>query len=292
MGLRFTVYSLRLQLIAFIILFSLGCNKKNNWKKTDTGLQYKIFEDKGGSKAKVGDALQLHLIYRNGSDSVLYDSKFLGDAFIFELTDPPFKGSLEEGFTMMGEGDSAAFLVTADSVYKNVFQQTMPAQMPHGSKLRIDVKINKLLTPSQYKALLRKQEKSPVWSEDELISKYMSDNQLSAIQESSGLYFISFVDGTGNQPQAGDDVEVSYLVRSLNGEVYDASEKGYRFKMGDTTMVKGWNEGISKMREGGKARFIVPSKLGYGIAGNGQVPSNATLVFDVDLIKIHQHGSL
>ena len=87
-------------------------------------------------------------------------------------------------------------------------------------------------------------------------------------------------------------MEVSYLVRSLNGEVYDASEKGYRFKMGDTSLVKGWNEGIAKMREGGKARFIVPSKLGYGVAGNGQVPPDATLVFDVDLIKIHKQGNL
>ena len=279
--------------LASITTAWVSCKSGDGFDKTESGLMYKhIVSNDKTPNAKVGDLVTLGVLYKTELDSELLNTYKVGRPVKLQLREPSYKGSLEEGFAMMGEGDSAAFLISADSVYKNVFQQTMPAQMPHGSKLRIDVKINKLLTPLQYKALMRKQEKSEEWSEDELISKYMSDNQLSAIQESSGLYFISFVDGTGNQSQAGDDVEVSYLVRSLNGEVYDASEKGYHFIMGDTSLVKGWNEGIAKMREGGKPRFIVPSKLGYGVAGNGQVPPDATLVFDVDLIKIHKQGNL
>ena len=272
--------------IMFVFAMLFACNNKKNWQQTDSGLHYIIYDDKEGRKAQVGDGLQLHLIYKDGADSILFDSKMLGNAFIIELTEPPFNGSLEEGFAMLGEGDSAAFLVSADSVYKNVFHQALPKLMAAGTKLRIDVRLNKVLTPTEYKTYMRQQEQPLVVDETELIKKYLADNQLSAIPDSSGLYFISFVEGTGKQPQAGNPVEVSYLVRSLNGEVFDSSDKGYKAVIGDTAMVKGWNYGLLKMKEGGKARFILPSKLAYGEAGNGKIPERTPLVFDVDLIKV------
>ena len=170
-SLRFTVYGLRLQSIAVVWFLLFACNNKKDWQQTPSGLQYLIYETKEGNKAQVGDGLQLHLIYKNGADSVLFDSKTLGNAFVIELTEPPFKGSLEEGFAMMSEGDSAAFLVSADSVYKNVFHQALPMMMAAGTKLRIDVRLNKVLTPGEFKSYMQGQQKATVVDENVLIKK-------------------------------------------------------------------------------------------------------------------------
>ncbi len=259
---------------------------KTHGNKLLPGWSILFLKKKEGKKAEVGDGLQVHLIYKNESDSVLFDSKTMGDEFTLELTESPFEGSLEEGFAMLGEGDSAAFLIVADSVYKNVFHQPLPPGTPKGSKMRIDVRLNKVLTPREYKSYINQNEKAEVIDEDTQIRMYMANNQISAAPDENGLYFISFVDGSGKQPQPGDSVEVSYLVRSLSGELFDQSDKGYKFKMGDSIMVAGWNLGIAKMKEDGKARFIIPSKLGYGTSGNGKVPPGTPLVFDIDLINV------
>lgn len=282
---QFAVCSL--QSVLLLILLIVGCTNKKEWKETATGLRYIIFDDMEGAVAHVADGLQLHLVYKNSADSVLFDSQTLGNAFTMELTEPPFKGSLEEGFALLSEGDSAAFEVVADSVYKNVFHQAMPKMMPAGERLRIDVRVIKILTPSEYKTFMHQQAGGVMIDENTLIKKYMTDNQISAVPDSNGLYFISFVDGTGKQPMRGDHVEVSYLVRSLNGELFDSSDKAYKTIVGDTSMIKGWNLGIMKMKVGGKARFIVPSKIGYGNKANGKIPPNTPLVFDVDLIRIN-----
>ena len=222
---KYHVLNMKCQVALLGIMLLFACNNSSNWKETESGLQYIIHLDKKGTKAHIGDGLQLHLIYKNAFDSVLYDSKVLGNAFVMELTEPLFQGSIEEGFAMMGEGDSASFLVVADSVYKNVFQTVMPPQMAPGMRLRIDVRINKILTPTQYKAFIKEQQ-GPQGDETTLIQKYMADNQVSGSPDANGLYFISFVDGTGKQPQKGNICEVSYLVRALSGQVFDASEKG------------------------------------------------------------------
>ena len=281
-SLQFIVYVLQLMLICISIA---GCHKNNDWKESPSGLRYIFFEDKQGNKAQVGDGLQMHLIYKNGADSVLFDSKVLGKDFSLQLTEPPFKGSLEEGFAMMSEGDSAAFMVSADSVYKNVFHQVMPKQMANGTRLRIDVRMNKILTPNEYKSSLNEGEKKNVMDEPAQIKSYLESNQITAMKDTNGIYFISFVEGNGRQPKQGDNVEASYMVRSLNGELFDSSDKNFKFTLGDSSMVQGWNMGIAMMKQGGKARFIIPSKLGYGNKQYGKIPPNTPLVFDVDLIK-------
>jgi hypothetical protein len=75
------------------------------------------------------------------NDSVLYDSKVLGDSFLIELMQPLFAGGLEEGFALMGEGDSAAFVVSADSIFEKLFRTQLPPFMHKGDKMRFDVRL-------------------------------------------------------------------------------------------------------------------------------------------------------
>jgi peptidylprolyl isomerase len=95
-------------------------------------------------------------------------------------------------------------------------------------------------------------------------------------------------------PQVGDVVAVHYRGQLEDGTVFDSSyDRGQpiRFALGQGRVIRGWDEGIALMNQGGKARLIIPPDLAYGAAGaGGVIPPNATLIFDVELVSI-QPGS-
>ncbi len=106
----------------------------------------------------------------------------------------------------------------------------------------------------------------------------------------SGLRYKIIQKGSGDQATSGQQVSVHYEGSLLNGQVFDSSYKRndpISFQLGIGQVIKGWDEGISLLRVGDKARFVIPSELGYGSTGaGGVIPPNATLIFDVELMKV------
>jgi peptidylprolyl isomerase len=107
----------------------------------------------------------------------------------------------------------------------------------------------------------------------------------------SGLQYVILEEGSGEQPQPGDVVAVHYEGKLADGTVFDSSySRGdpIRFPLGQGYVIPGWEEGIGLLREGSKARLVIPPNLAYGEtgAGNGVIPPNSTLTFDVELIEI------
>lgn len=106
----------------------------------------------------------------------------------------------------------------------------------------------------------------------------------------SGLKIMMEKEGTGAQPKAGDMVSVHYSGTLLNGTKFDSSyDRGQPISLpiGVGQVIKGWDEGIMMLKEGGKAKLIIPPHLGYGNQGaGGVIPPNAWLVFDVELVKV------
>ena len=109
----------------------------------------------------------------------------------------------------------------------------------------------------------------------------------------SGLIINDTVVGTGKTAVAGQDVSVHYtgwlFYGGERGKKFDSSkDRGtpFGFALGAGQVIKGWDEGIAGMKEGGKRKLIIPPALGYGPRGTGDViPPNATLIFEVELIK-------
>lgn len=104
----------------------------------------------------------------------------------------------------------------------------------------------------------------------------------------SGLQYIVEKEGEGAQPSAEDEVTVHYTGKLLNGTVFDSSvNRGEPATFPLNRVIPGWTEGVQLMKEGGKYRFYIPSDLAYGPNGiQGAIPPHATLIFDVELIKV------
>jgi FKBP-type peptidyl-prolyl cis-trans isomerase FkpA len=104
----------------------------------------------------------------------------------------------------------------------------------------------------------------------------------------SGLISESLKDGTGQQATPADTVQVNYRGTLANGTEFDSSYKrGQPASFPLNRVIPCWTEGVAKMREGGKAKLTCPPQIAYGSQGAGSaVPPNATLTFEVELLKV------
>ncbi|MEA2042081.1 MAG: FKBP-type peptidyl-prolyl cis-trans isomerase [Bacteroidota bacterium] len=125
--------------------------------------------------------------------------------------------------------------------------------------------------------------------EQDLLEAYLIEHNITVEPTQSGLYYIEIEEGPSEQPINGSSVTVEYEGRLIDGEVFDSSEdntKPFIFQLGAGQVIRGWEEGVSYMREGGKAQLIIPSYLGYGSREMGSIPEYSTLIFDVELIEV------
>jgi len=125
--------------------------------------------------------------------------------------------------------------------------------------------------------------------EKNAITAYLnSDTSKHFIKESSGMYYLETLLGTGRQPVIHDTATVIYTGKFLNGTVFDTNVGGTKlvFPVDEGQMIPGFEEGISYMKEGGKATFLIPSSLAYGTQGYYTVPGYTPLLYDVELVKV------
>ena len=137
---------------------------------------------------------------------------------------------------------------------------------------------------------LQKKEKEQA---EENIAKgkaYLEENgkREGVVTTTSGLQYEVLTEGTGKSPKATDKVRCHYEGRLTDGTIFDSSyQRGEPADFGLNQVIAGWTEGVQLMKEGAKYRFHIPYLLGYGERGAGaSIPPYATLVFDVELIKV------
>ncbi len=111
------------------------------------------------------------------------------------------------------------------------------------------------------------------------------------IKTPSGLEYWDIRVGTGDVAKEGSHVRVHYTGWLTNGKKFDSSVdagKPFDFTIGNGDVIKGWEEGVTGMRVGGKRQLRIPPNLGYGAEGTpgGPIPPNATLIFDIKLLQV------
>ena len=110
-------------------------------------------------------------------------------------------------------------------------------------------------------------------------------------ETASGLRYQIIQKGSGKKAEKGNQVSVHYKGQLADGTVFDSSYKRNQpldFQVGVGQVISGWDEGIQLLHVGDKARFVIPSDLGYGSRGaGGAIPPDAVLIFDVELVAVN-----
>ncbi|MEM1171259.1 MAG: FKBP-type peptidyl-prolyl cis-trans isomerase [Cyanobacteria bacterium P01_H01_bin.35] len=118
----------------------------------------------------------------------------------------------------------------------------------------------------------------------------MAQNNEETITTDSGLKYVVIKEGDGATPKSGQTVVVHYTGTLEDGSKFDSSRdrnKPFQFRVGIGQVIKGWDEGVVSMKVGERRKLTIPPELGYGARGaGGVIPPNATLIFDVELLRI------
>ncbi len=276
--------------VAIVFAFSTSFAQKIKYKTDKSGSRYFVVKSNKTPLLKLDDIVTLQLKYKNTKDSVLFDSWKMGGPLQLKVTKPQFKGDLMSGLALLHVGDSAMFLINADSLFSKTFNMPMPEFIEKGSDLTFTVKVIKSIAEEELKAEEIKTQKQKDMQETIDIEKYIKDNNLTVVTTASGLKYVMLAEGTGEQAQANKTVRVHYTGRLLDGTKFDSSldrNDPLEFMLGQGMVIRGWDEGIALLKVGGKALLIIPSNLAYGARGAGNViPPFTPLTFEVELVEV------
>ncbi|MCK9453200.1 MAG: FKBP-type peptidyl-prolyl cis-trans isomerase [Bacteroidales bacterium] len=112
------------------------------------------------------------------------------------------------------------------------------------------------------------------------IINYLEKNNIQAVEDPSGVFYVIGEPGGEAKPILSSTVTVSYDGRLLDGHRFD---KGEFFTSRLSSLIQGWQIGITLIGEGGKIKLFIPSTLAYGNKSRPGIPANSVLIFDVDL---------
>lgn len=282
--------------IFYLFLLSLLAVSCNNYSKTESGLRYKIlFKSPNRELPKVGQYLQCYYSITNSDDSIVY-SIFGKTPDRILLTLPTHKGGdIMEALSIMSDGDSAQFLISADSFYlKTRHEFTLPTYIKPGSDLKFVVKMDRKLTKYQVDSLVNV-EKINRWKEEiDNINKYVKKNNLQVnMDTATGIrsYFYKTMPDTAKKITEGRIAQFHFIGKLMDGtEFYNTYTDGHpqaiRVSREQFEPI-GMYEMLIKMREGEKAIFILPYDLAFGAAGvDGMIPPYSTLIYEINILKV------
>jgi len=291
---------------ALITLLSLTAglcaNAQDNTVKTPKGALVKVVGGNPGDKIKLNDVITFDVVQKTEKDSILFSSYSLGHPLKIQVQQCQNVGDLMDAFPLLAAKDSAYIKVPTDSVFKD-HEDQRPPFLKKNSWLVFNVKIDKV--QSLQEAIDEKNAAGEKMKASEAADrdKFIADHKLTVKTTPSGLKYVITQPSMKPKPLTGDTLLVNYIGRTTNGKVFDSSiqaeaqkaglnQPGRNYEplqviAGAGTVIKGWDEGLLLLNEGSKAKFIIPSNLGYGTEGAGEdIPPYSTLVFDIELVKI------
>ena len=312
-------YNLSLLSFLTVMIFTIaGCGSLD-YKKTKSGLLYKIISS-GNSKnavAKENSYLKFNVVTKL-NDSVIYSSygKLPGYSKVVAAKEADY--SPVEIFGMLKKGDSAITVSMIDTFLKRGMANQLPPGAKKGDRMIITFKVLDVFTSDsaiqkdyntemvkdkprqqtemqEQMALQKKQIKEMRAKQEEELRKsgeidkelknmesYLASKKITAQQTGSGTFVVIKQQGTGASVNDGDTVAVKYTGRILaTDSVFQSST--YTFPLGEAAVIAGWDEGLKLFKVGGKGTIYVPGFLAYG--ANARPPFRAfeALIFDVEL---------
>ena len=129
----------------------------------------------------------------------------------------------------------------------------------------------------------KKDKESQEEIDDKIIREYLANNEIEATKHESGLYYNILKEGVGEYPQYYSLITVSYKGYLTNGSVFDETPPNSSVTYDLSTLVPGWQIGVTLLKSGGQGIFFIPSGLGYGESSTPEIPANSVLIFEISL---------
>lgn len=294
----------------------ISCNQ-NKTATTSDGQEYTYIQE-GTESPNNGDFIIYNLAVQNANDSTFISTKDQGMPGYLQYYDSLSKvGFMDEIFINLKKGDS----IVLEAPAAKIFEANMPPFLKEDENIKIQIGVVDVLDEEKTMAFfnelqLKAQEDEVAKAsgqlelEEKVIEEYVKDNNLQGTKTESGLYYIIEKEGTGPAIEEGDQASVHYAGYLLNGQIFDTSIKevaeanniynpqrdqggGYGpfdLQVGVGQVIPGWDEGLSLLKKGDKAKFIIPSPLAYGSRGAGaDIPANSILIFDVEIMDVDKN---
>ena len=275
-----------------MLLTACGSGDMKGYKQTADGLYYRFeVQNKDAQQVQEGDVLVGEMTLRLDTTVLLSN---VGRTERLMPAIPSYDGVLHEGLLMMHVGDKVTFAIEADSMAKFMQPNQMPPMYEQGKGMKFYYEINlqDIVTKEEFaeeQANYQTQMEQVRQQEPELIANYVKENNIKAQPTADGLYIIVKKAGKGTKVAVGRQVAMRYTGRLLDGTVFDSSigKEPLSYVVGQMGLIRGWEEGVMGQPEGSQLQLIIPSAMGYGSQGAGQlIPPYSPLVFDIEIVSV------
>ncbi|MDO9552700.1 FKBP-type peptidyl-prolyl cis-trans isomerase [Rhodonellum sp.] len=310
-----TIKSILLSTALLVVITGMVSCKKT--EKTSDGIEYTYIKQ-GKDSPKNGEFILYHLVVKNDKDSTFistYDQKMPGYLMFNDST--PKQNGMDEIFLGLRKGDSIAFESTALKVFG---ESNMPPFLTNEQNVKIRIGVIDVLDEQGIQAYFTALQEAEMKNQaqdaikqlevdTQLIEDYIAKNNLTATRTESGLYYVIEKEGEGDQIQNGEMAFIHYAGYLMDGTLFDTSSKelaqannayneqrdqqgGYApidVVVGEGRVIAGWDEGLALLKKGSKAKFLIPSPLGYGDRQSGPlILPNSVLIFDVEVTDVQK----
>jgi FKBP-type peptidyl-prolyl cis-trans isomerase len=299
----------KIYLLAAVTMLLMAC-KSNEFKKAKDGSEYKIISNEKGNKAIAGNFMQLNILAKY-KDSVLFSSMESGSPVFMPYDTaqlPQFFKDVREGDsliikmstdTLIKKGQSAPFMKKSEHIYQYFKIEKLFAtkeQADNAAKIYEPIAKERARkkTMEQVKKYLA-DNAAQLNTDDKILSDYMAARKISAVKAPWGTYVAISVPGIGENLTDSSIAVVKYTGRTLADTVFDSNidpkfghPQPYTVDLSQVGgVIMGWIDGLKQLKKGSKAKFLIPSLLGYGKNGNGErIKPNENLIFDIEVIDI------
>ena len=309
-------------LVAAVVLLT-ACSQP--FKKGQNGLEYKIIADGNGPQIKTGNFVKLQLcrLYNDGKkDSLLSDSRTTLDPIINKVDTTQMPKEFVEIFTQMKKGDSLVMRTSTDTLIAQAKPwEQIPEYIKKGGYFMTTIKIEDIFTDEKkaeeafQKGIKVKNQKDSIAyiekmrkdsiegiaimkKEDKILQDYFKKNNIVAVKTPLGAYVQMITPGKGKTIDTSVVAKINYTGRLMDGKMFDSNtdpSKGHvePFDVNMTNdatlgrgVIKGWTDCLKLLNDGAKAKFFIPSPLGYGNQQAGDITPNSILIFDIDVVGV------
>jgi FKBP-type peptidyl-prolyl cis-trans isomerase FkpA len=291
------------------VLLLASCSG-GGFKKTKSGILYKIISDGKGITAQKGQFLKIQVVQnlRTPTKDSLLLSSYDAMPFYVPVDSVPPSYNPNEVFMLLRKGDSAQIILEADSLLRQ--GGTLPEFMTKADKIVIGIKVldvmneearakDQATAEAAYQQVLKSKESVQLAKDIATIESHLASKKINAVKTGQGTYVEILSQGDGPMADSGKIVSVKYTGQVLNGEYFDSNidstkqfqphpMEPFEFLSGSQGAIVGMLEGIQKFKKGGKGNLYIPSSLGYGAQPRpgGPIKPNDILVFYVEVLDV------